>query len=95
MLQKKMEVLSKVGLSHENFTDSDSTNIKQIAKAGEITIIIHNLFKLTPKFQVSETPERKITDYFSTSFTEDDFMEIFEDDDFSTDSEPTFKKSRP
>ena len=64
MIQRKLEVLNKAGLSKENFMDSESHS----------TCV-----------QASSSDNNKITDYFSSSLTEEDIQAL--DDDWDGENE--------
>lgn len=76
MIQNKLEVLSKVGLSNQNFIKAESKSVQHKAK-------------------VSDGAASKITDYFSTSFTEEELEQIFADDSFGMeDLQPEEKRPK-
>ena len=56
IIQKKLDVLNKAGLSKDNFKDSESHTVSNAAS--------------------SSNGDSKITDYFSTSFTEEDIAAL-------------------
>ena len=69
LIQKKLDVLNKAGLSKDNFMDSES----------------HSVVTTT-------SPVNKITDYFSTSLTEEDMAALDEDWDGTNDQEENMAK---
>ena len=57
IIQKKLDVLNKAGLSKDNFKDSESHTVSNAAASNS-------------------NGDSKITDYFSTSFTEEDIAAL-------------------
>ena len=60
LIQKKLDVLNKAGLSKDNFMDSESHSVIQSSSS-------------------CEQKEAKITDFFSTSLTEEDMAALDDD----------------
>ena len=75
MIQRKLDVLNKAGLSKDNFMDSESHSVQNAAAA-------------------EADNNHKITDYFSTSLTEEDMAALDEDWDGGDDDEHDAKKQK-
>lgn len=95
MLQQKLDVLNKAGLSKDNFHNSDAKNAKEgtfntpkrkspnsSAAAAENNEDFEDEENLAKTRTACNSQERKITDFFSASFTAQDLDDWCEDDSF-------------